>query len=119
MCIGYLFGEQLDIYHIWADKADGITVADWITNMRRFLDKLVDDDTMVSYRITRMKLGFRSIDALPEWHIMMEFNDLAQLDKAFKLVAPLDGDLEESHSGFNKWATNVQHALYRDYPDAT
>ena len=74
---------------------------------------------MISYRITRCKMGFRSIQDMPEWHIMMEFKNMEQLDRAHLRVAPLKGDLEEKHKSFNRFVdvTTIQHALYRDYPD--
>ena len=72
---------------------------------------------MENYRITRCKMGFRSMD-IPEWHIMMEFTSMAQMDEAFKRVAPLEGELEEKHQSFNQFVSgNIQHALYRDWPD--
>ena len=108
----------MDIYHVWADKQGDISDTEWAANMRRFLDYLVNEGRMVSYRITRCKMGFRSIQDLPEWHIMMEFHDMAQLEKAFQRVAPLSGDLEQHHRSFNQFVgDNIQHALYRDWPD--
>jgi hypothetical protein len=107
----------MDIYHIWADKEGDISDIDWVTNMRKFLDHLVAEDRMVSYRITRCKMGFRSLD-IPEWHIMMEFNNMAQLDQAFERVAPLEGELEDKHRSFNQFVSGtIQHALFRDWPD--
>jgi len=107
----------MDIYHVWADKEGDISDIDWVTNMRKFLDHLVSEDRMVSYRITRCKMGFRSMD-IPEWHIMMEFNNMAQLDQAFERVAPLEGDLEDKHRSFNQFVSGtIQHALFRDWPD--
>ena len=107
----------MDIYHIWADKKGDISDADWVANMRSFLDHLVQEKTMESYRITRCKMGFRSMD-IPEWHIMMEFKNMAQMDQAFSRVAPLQGELEQKHRSFNQFvADNIQHALYRDWPD--
>ena len=38
-------------------------------------------DRMNCYRLTRSKLGFRSMD-MPEFHIMMEFDNMQQLDDA-------------------------------------
>lgn len=74
---------------------------------------------MESYRVTRCKMGFRSIQDLPEWHIMMEFKTMAQMDDAFGRVAPQEGELELKHRSFNQFvADNIQHALYRDWPDA-
>jgi hypothetical protein len=64
-------------------------------------------------------MGFRSIENLPEWHIMMEFISMAQMDEAFKRVAPLEGELEIKHKSFNQFVSgNIQHALFRDWPDA-
>ena len=108
-----------DIYHIWADKKKGISDIDFAKNMRKFLQHLVDEGKMNSFRITRMKLGFRSIQDLPEWHMIMEFDNMAQLDKAFDRVVPRKGELEKEHISFNKFVEdNIQHALYRDWPDA-
>ena len=87
--------------------------------MRKFLQHLVDEGKMNSFRITRMKLGFRSIQDLPEWHMMMEFDNMAQLEEAFARVVPRKGELEKEHVSFNKFVEdNIQHALYRDWPDA-
>ena len=108
-----------DIYHIWADKKKGISDIDFASNMRKFLQHLVDEGKMNSFRVTRCKLGFRSIQDLPEWHMMMEFDNMAQLDKAFERVVPRKGELEKEHISFNKFVEdNIQHALYRDWPDA-
>ena len=110
--------KNRDIYHIWADKKQGISDLDFASNMRKFLQRLVDEGKMLSYRITRCKLGFRSIQDLPEWHIMMEFSGMAQLDEAFGRVVPKQGELEKAHVSFNRFVEdNIQHALYRDWPD--
>lgn len=108
----------MDIYHIWANKAGDISDREWVSNMKAFLDHLMSEDKLVSFRITRCKMGFRSIADLPEWHIMMEFRDMAQMDAAFRRVAPLEGELEAKHQSFNQFvADDIQHALYRDWPD--
>ena len=107
-----------DIYHIWADKKTGISDKEFSNNIKRFLGQLVNEGKMLSFRVTRCKLGFRSIQDLPEWHIMMEFTGLAQLDEAFGRVAPRQGEMEKAHVSFNKFVEdNIQHALYRDWPD--
>lgn len=108
----------MDIYHIWADKEGDISDLEWVSNMRGFFNDLIAENKMVGYRITRCKMGFRSIQDLPEWHIMMEFTGMDQMEKAFQRVAPLSGELESKHRSFNQFvADNIQHALYRDWPD--
>jgi hypothetical protein len=110
--------EIVDIYHVWADKEGDVSDEEWVRSMRGFLDTLVRENRMEGYRITRCKLGFRSMPDLPEWHIMMEFTGMAQMDEAFRRVAPREGELEELHGGFNRYVSgNTHHALYRDWPD--
>ena len=106
----------MDIYHVWCDKKGNIPDQEWVEHMKAFLDQLVKEEKMVSYRITRCKMGFRSMD-IPEWHIMMEFNNMTQLESAFQRVAPQEGQLEKKHRSFNQHAENLQHAYYRDWPD--
>lgn len=107
-----------NLYTIWADKKGDISDIDWVNNMRGFLQHLVDEGKMLSFRITRCKMGFRSITDLPEWMILMDFQSMAQMDEAFKRVAPLEGELESKHQSFNQFVdSNIQHALFRDWPD--
>jgi len=63
-------------------------------------------------------MGFRSIADMPEWMIIMEFQNMSQMESAFQRVAPLQGKLEEKHKSFNQFVSgNIQHALFRDWPD--
>ena len=99
-----------DLYTIWADKEGDISDIDWVNGMKSFFDHLIDEGKMETYRITRCKMGFRSIADMPEWMILM--------DSAFKRVAPLKGELEVKHKSFNQFVSgNIQHALFRDWPD--
>ena len=107
-----------DIYTIWANKEGDISDIDWVNGMKSFFDHLVSENKMLSYRITRCKMGFRSIADMPEWMILMEFNDMAQMEQAFKRVAPQQGELETKHKSFSQYvAGDIQHALFRDWPD--
>ena len=108
-----------DIYTIWANKEGELTDLEFATNMRGFLQQLVDEGKMESFRITRCKMGFRSVADMPEWFIMMEFKNMAQIDEAFHRVAPLEGELEDKHRSFNQFVSgDIQHALWRDWPDS-
>ena len=107
----------MNIYTIYADHKDNITAQDFVNKMRLFLDKLVEHGKMDTYRITRMKLGFRSMD-LPEFRIDMEFENMQQLDDAMTITIA-DKDVDKVHVGFNQYVDvdTIQHFLYRDYPD--
>ena len=107
-----------DIYHIWADHKEGVDAYDFANKMRKFLDGLVEMGRMKGYRLTRSKLGFRSMD-MPEFHIMMEFNNMQQLDDAMTSIIRNEKNIDESHISFNSLVDKetIQHFLYRDFPD--
>lgn len=106
-----------DIYTIYADHKDNISAHEFVAKMSLFLDKLVEHKKMTTYRITRMKLGFRSMD-LPEFRIDMEFDNMQKLDDAMTLTIA-DKGVDKDHVGFNQYVDKdtIQHFLYRDFPD--
>ncbi len=106
-----------DIYTIYADHKDSITAHQFVAKMKLFLDELVKHDKMLTYRITRMKLGFRSMD-LPEFRIDMEFENMQKLDDAMTITIA-DKNVDKVHVGFNQFVNidTIQHFLYRDFPD--
>ena len=106
-----------NIYTIYADHKENISAHEFVAKMGLFLDKLVEHKKMSTYRITRMKLGFRSMD-LPEFRIDMEFENMQQLDDAMTITVA-DKDVDKVHVGFNQYVDvdTIQHFLYRDFPD--
>ena len=106
-----------NIYTIYADHKDNITAHEFVAKMSLFLDKLVEHKKMDCYRITRMKLGFRSMD-MPEFRIDMEFENMQALDDAMTITIA-DKDVDRVHVGFNQYVDTdtIQHFLYRDFPD--
>ena len=106
-----------NIYTIYADHNKNITAHEFVNKMSLFLDKLVQHKKMDTYRITRMKLGFRSMD-LPEFRIDMEFRSMQQLDDAMTITIA-DKNVDKVHVGFNQYVDQetIQHFLYRDFPD--
>ena len=106
-----------NIYTIYADHKNNITAQEFVAKMSLFLNKLVEHNKMDTYRITRMKLGFRSMD-LPEFRIDMEFENMQKLDDAMTITIA-DKDVDKVHVGFNQYVdvNTIQHFLYRDFPD--
>jgi hypothetical protein len=108
----------MDVYTIYADHTADTDAHTFVQLMKKFMDKMVEMNKMENYRITRMKLGFRSMD-LPEFRIDMEFRNMQQLDDAMTAVISDEQNIEDAHVGFNQMVDieTIQHALYRDYPD--
>ena len=108
----------MDVYTIYADHNQKVTAHHFAKKMKLFLDKMVELGHMEGYRLTRMKLGFRSMD-LPEFRIDMDFKNMQQLDDAMTSVIRNEENIEGEHVGFNSLVDveTIQHFLYRDYPD--
>ena len=107
----------MDIYHIWCDLKPGISDIEFTEAANSYLDSLVKSDSLAGYRITRRKLGL-GLAELGEFHLMLEFNNLAQLDETFSKVASRKDPIESFHFSVNSKVSSVKFSLYRDFPDS-
>ena len=106
----------MDIYHIWCNLKPGTPDLDFTNSATEYLNHLKQSGDLVAYRITRRKLGLGAT-GLGEFHLMLEFTDLNQLDNAFNRVASRANPVESFHHAVNSKVTDVTFALYRDFPD--
>ena len=104
----------MDIYHIWCDLKPGVMDTDFVDATTTYLEELRRAGCVASFRITRRKLG---LGGPTDFHVMLEFDSLDQLDKAFAGVASRSGPVEGLHHAVNSKVSNVSFALYRDFPD--
>lgn len=107
----------MNIYHIWFNLKDGVKDVDFSDSAKTYFEHLKGEKRLGAYRITRRKLGLGH-PSLPEWHVMLEFDNLAQLDSAFEHVSMRKGPVETFHQAVNSKVTDLFFALYRDFPDA-
>ena len=107
---------HMDIYHVWCNLKPGIQDLDFVEGTHRYLDHLKEKDQIQGYRITRCKLGFRP-SSLREFHIMLEFEDMGQMQTAFDHVATRAEPVEGLHHAVNAKVQDAMFALYRDFPD--
>ena len=106
----------MDIYHVWCDLKPGVSDLEFCNDASTYLNSLIDSGQMENFRITRRKLGL-GLTELGEFHLMLEFNGLAQLDEAFSQVASRADPVESFHHAVNSRVSTVKFALYRDFPD--
>ena len=106
----------MDVYHIWCNLKPGVRDLDFVADVNRYLSGLKDSGELESYRITRCKLGFRPKE-LREFHIMLDFEDLGQLQNAFDNVSSRQDPIESLHHAVNSKVQDIFFALYRDFPD--
>lgn len=107
----------MDVYHVWCDLKAGVGDIEFAQAARRYFEHLQGEGRIAGFRITRRKLGLGHPN-LPEWHITLEFEGLAQLDDAFGHVASRAEPVESFHHAVNAKVDGVFFALYRDFPDA-
>jgi hypothetical protein len=107
----------MDIYHVWFNLKEGVKDLEFTDSAKAYFDHLRGEQRLASYRITRRKLGLGHPN-LPEWHITLEFDNLAQMDRAFESVSARKGAVEGFHQAVNSKVADLFFALYRDFPDA-
>ncbi|MEL6473881.1 MAG: DUF6614 family protein [Pseudomonadota bacterium] len=105
----------MDIYNLWCDLKPGVDEDDFADALGAFLDHMDSSGAIAGWRMMRCKLGFRP-DAMPEFHIMIETEDLAQLDRAFTMAAAREGETDQLHVSANAMVHNVKFGLFRDWP---
>lgn len=104
------------MYHVWCDLKSGVSDVGFCEDVGRYLGALRDAGRIRGFRITRRKLGLGPAE-LGEFHIAIEVEDLAQLDRAFTSVSTRADPIEELHTRVNQVVTGLRFALYRDFPD--
>jgi hypothetical protein len=110
-------GLPMDIYNAWFDLKPGVSDMEFSDRLAAYMDHLKNDGLMQGWRLMRRKLGL-SAAPVGEFHLMMEFTGMAQLDQAFSRVGSRREPVETVHFGVNSLVQNVQFALYRDFPDS-
>jgi len=106
----------MDIYHIWFDLKEGVRDVEFADAARSYFEHLKTLGTIGAYRITRRKLGLGHPN-LPPWHVTLEFENMAQFDRAFETVSSRTDPAESFHHAVNSKVKDIFFALYRDFPD--
>ncbi len=106
----------MNYYDIWVNLKESHRDMEFVRALDAYMEHLKKQGKVEGWRLTRRKFGFGPED-LGEFHIRMEFRDLAQLDSAFSEVAMRTGDVENLHRPVYSMVTGFKSALYRDFPD--
>ena len=107
----------MDIYHVWCNLKPGQSDTAFSDRVGGYLRYLQEQGLIASWRLTRRKLGLAPRE-FGEFHIMIELDGLAQLDRTFERVGTRQDPVESLHFAVNSMVTDATFALYRDFPDA-
>ena len=97
----------MDLYHIWCDLDQDVSDVEFCDDVDRYLGALQEAGRIEGFRISRRKLGLGPRD-LGEFHIVVEIEDLAQLDSAFRNVSSRSEPIETLHRAVNRSARNLR-----------
>jgi hypothetical protein len=106
----------MNVYQAFFSLKDGVKDLDFCAALKDYMSYLQEKGDLAKWRLLRRKLGLGPKE-MGDFHLIMEFEGLAQLDNAFGHVATRTGAVEEKHHGVNKMIDKITFALYRDYPD--
>ena len=106
----------MDLYHIWCNLRRDVSDVVFCERVAAYLGELRGRGLIAGHRITRRKLGLGPRE-LGEFHIVIEVEDMAQLDRAFAQVSAREAPIESLHAAVNQLARDLTFALYRDFPD--
>ncbi|MGU9958250.1 MAG: DUF6614 family protein [Arenicellales bacterium WSBS_2016_MAG_OTU3] len=106
----------MNIYNIWCSLKPGVQDKDFVEAVDTYMARLKQQGLLETHRLMRRKLGLGPA-AMLEFHLMLEFKTLAQLDQAFNQVSSRSDPIESFHHAVNGKVKEVVFALYRDFPD--
>lgn len=104
----------MDVYEIGVNLRSGTRDTDFSEALGSYLGALQDAGRIERWRLLRRKLGFGTG---PEFKVLIETRDMAQLDEAFRAVATRTAPIEDFHFDANSLVIDFEAALYRDFPD--
>jgi hypothetical protein len=106
----------MQYYEMWFNLKDTRRDMEFAQAVKNYMDHLKSQGRIEGWRLTRRKFGFGPA-TLGEFHCTVWTKDLAQLDRAFDLVATRAGEVERLHMPVYSAVTDFTSALYRDFPD--
>ena len=108
----------MNVYQAFFTLKPGIKDMDFVQALHDYMEYLVERGDLQKWRLLRRKLGLGPSN-LGEFQLLMEFQGLADLDRAFGHVASRTGEVESKHFCVNHMVEHAQFSLYRDFPDAS
>lgn len=106
----------MQYYEMWFNLIDSRKDLEFARAVEAYLGHLRNDGRIEGWRLTRRKFGFGP-PSLGEFHVTVWTADMAQLDRAFDLVATRSGEVERLHHPVYSMVKDFTSALYRDFPD--
>jgi alkanesulfonate monooxygenase SsuD/methylene tetrahydromethanopterin reductase-like flavin-dependent oxidoreductase (luciferase family) len=106
----------MNLYHCFIDLKDDAKALSFAHSLDQWMSYLQAEGTIRSWRLLRRKLNLAS-NAHRDFLLEIEVDDLAQLDKAFRLVSSQNDAVEKLHRQITPMIRVSEFGLYRPFPD--
>lgn len=104
-----LYHCQIDLHHEAKALAFANAVDQWMSYLK-------DRQVIQDWRLLRRKLNLAS-DACRDFLLEIEFDNMIQLDQAFKVLGEHDEDVERLYANVSALIATTDIGLYRPFPD--
>jgi len=109
-------GRAMNLYHCMIDLKEGASALQFAHVLDQWMSFHKQAGTIKDWRLLRRKLNLAA-DNCRDFLLEIEVEDLAQLDKAFRLVGAKSDSVEKLHQSLTPMIAKVDYGLYRPFPD--
>ncbi|EBA17816.1 hypothetical protein RSK20926_18797 [Roseobacter sp. SK209-2-6] len=106
----------MNLYHCSIDLKDGTKALAFANAVELWMGYLQDRGAIRNWRLLRRKLGLAA-DSCRDFLLEIEFNDMTQLDQAFRTLEAKDEEVERLYNNVNTLIASSEIGLYRPFPD--
>jgi hypothetical protein len=106
----------MNLYHVMIDLQDDAKALAFAGAVRAWMEHLEAEGAIRRWRLLRRKLDLAA-DSGRDFLLEVEVDDLAQLDRAFRLLGRQDEAVSRAHGQLHRMIARADVGLYRPFPD--
>lgn len=106
----------MNLYHCFIDLADDAKALAFAHALEQWMDHLQAEGVILSWRLLRRKLNLAA-DSCRDFLLEIEVEDMAQLDRAFRLASSRSDEVGQLHGQVTRMVGRAEFGLYRPFPD--
>ena len=106
----------MNLYHVMIDLRQEAKALIFARAVEEWMGLLQDEGTIRGWRLLRRKLNLAA-DSCRDFLLEVEVDDLAQLDRAFRLLGRQDDRVSRAHDQVHQMIDRAEIGLYRPFPD--
>jgi hypothetical protein len=106
----------MNLYHCMIDLDHEAKALVFARALEQWMELLQRRGTIRSWRLLRRKLNLAS-DSCRDFLLEIEVDDLAQLDRAFRLLGQPDDEVAATYGQVHRMVAKTEFGLYRPFPD--